>query len=130
MSKYRRYLGPEGGEAQTPAPRLFPLEEFIFLLSKAFEECFAVDGLHLPAFQIVITTVEHSACRHKVGKVSGHGVLNQFLRRTSSLIDQLVNLGLQLGREMYFHISRLRRVAVQRQAWGTMRVPTSFLTFN
>ena len=59
----------------------------------------AGDGLHLAAFQIVVTAVEQFAHLYKLGDVRGHGVLNQLVGRTPGFDDQLVNLGLQLRGE-------------------------------
>jgi len=64
------------------------------------------DRLHLPAFQIVITAIEHFASRRKLSDVSGHRVLDQFVGRTPGFDRQLVNLGLQIWRKMYFHGSK------------------------
>jgi hypothetical protein len=78
------------------------------LFTQAGYNLVAGDWLHSAAFQVVITAIEHFARVHKLGNLSGQSVLKQLVRRTSSLADQLVNLGLQGSGEMYFHGSRVR----------------------
>jgi hypothetical protein len=91
---------------QSPAERSFFVQQFIFTFAKALEKCLAINRLDLAAFQIVIAAVEHFACLRKLGHIPGQCIFEQLVGRTSSFDDQLVNLGLQLGGEMYFHGSQ------------------------
>jgi hypothetical protein len=79
------------------------IQQVLFTFAKALEECLTVNGLHLAAFQVVVTPVEHFACLRKLGNVPGNGVLKKLVRRKPGFDRQLVNLGLQFWGEMYFH---------------------------
>src|SRR5215471_7029339 len=72
-----------GDEGQSPVRRSFRqmfIEQFVFTAAEALKELFAVDGLHLAAFQVVIPAVEHFARLRKLLQIAKHGVLNQLTR--------------------------------------------------
>jgi hypothetical protein len=80
-----------------------PIQQFILTLAKALKKSLAVNGLYLATFEVIVTAVEHFACLGKFGDITGHGIRKKLVGRASGLTDQLVNLGLQIWSEMYFH---------------------------
>lgn len=81
-------MSPQGDEGQIPAPRLLFLQQFIFPLAKALKECFAVDGFHPAAFQVVIAAVKHFAGLCKFIEICQNNVLNSpALSRAAFLIS-------------------------------------------
>ncbi len=48
--------------------------------------CFlAVDGLHSPVFQVVVTAIEHPAGQGEFVEQPGHGIRYQFITRPAGL---------------------------------------------
>ncbi len=63
---------------------------------------------HPATFQIVVTAVQHFARFGELGNIPGHCVFKQPGGGISSFDHELVNRGLQVGCEMYFHAFKLR----------------------
>ena len=85
------------------ALRSLLVQQFIFPFAKALKKGFAINRLYLTAFEVVVTAVEHFACLGKLGHVTGHRIRKKLVGRASGFTHQLVNLGLQVWRKMYFH---------------------------
>src|ERR1035438_2446381 len=97
---------PEGELKPHSGRRLLGLS--FLALTQVLEERLPVNRLDSTALEVVVKAVEHVARLRKLRNVSGHGVLKQLVGRTSGFYDQLVNLGLQLGGEVYFHAPSLK----------------------
>lgn len=73
---------------------------FRFQTGKGF---FSVNGLHPPAFQVVIAAVERLPNLEHFFKISRHGVLNEVVRSASALRGEVFEFLFGLGGQVYFH---------------------------
>ena len=79
----------------------------------------AVDGLHTPAFQVVIPAGEHFTGESQFVKKPRHRVGYQFVARTAGVAGQLIQLGLNVRCEMYFRaVAPFTRVTSTRLRRG------------
>src|SRR5208337_5446879 len=76
----------------------------------------AVSGFYPAAFQVIIAAVEHFARLCEFVEVSGNDIFYQFTGGTSGFGCELIELGLQVGGEMYFHGFSVR----ERIGWGKL----------
>jgi hypothetical protein len=73
---------------------------FRFQTGKGF---FSVNGLHPPAFQVIIAAVERLPNLEHFVKISRHGVLNEVVRSASALRGEVFEFLFGLGGQAYFH---------------------------
>ena len=84
----------KGQSPALPSLRRMLLEQFVLTLAKVFKKFFAVDWLHLTAFQIVIASVKHFACSGELIKIAGHSVLNELVGSASGFRHPAIELRL------------------------------------
>jgi len=61
------------------------------------------NGFDPTAFQVVVAAVEHLGRLGELGNVTSHRIRKKVVGGASGFVDQLVNGGLQVRGEMYFH---------------------------
>src|SRR5258708_3624327 len=81
------------------------------LAAQVVKSLFSIDGLNTAAFDLIVTAIHHLAHLDKLREVSGHRVLDEFIRRAAGACGKLLKAGFGFGLEVHYHSSQFRDAA-------------------